>query len=193
MVATVKIIPFAVKSALVDAGRDALRRAARPSPSSRSGRCKVGLVQTVLPGVKDSVLAKTVTRHRGAAGALGQPGHRRAAHRRTTRRAVAEALTSLAARQRHGGDVRRVGDERSRRRHPGGDPAGRRRGHARRHAGRSRQSDRARQLRRQAGDRRAGLRAQPQGERLRLGARPADRRASTSPTPTSPAWASAAC
>ena len=59
MVATVKIIPFAVKAALVDAvaalcaGRDAFTvKPFRPM--------KVGLIQTVLPGVKDSVLAKTV-------------------------------------------------------------------------------------------------------------------------------------
>ena len=38
MVATVKIIPFAVKAALVDAGRRSSAPAARPLPSSRSGR-----------------------------------------------------------------------------------------------------------------------------------------------------------
>ena len=80
MVATVKIIPFAVKAGVVDervaalcAGRDAF--AVKPFRPMR-----VGLIQTVLPGVKDSVLAKTVQRHRSAAGALGKPGHRRAAH-----------------------------------------------------------------------------------------------------------------
>ena len=46
---------------------------------------KVGLIQTVLPGVKDSVLAKTVAGHRSAAGALGQPGHAPSGARRMTK------------------------------------------------------------------------------------------------------------
>ena len=136
---------------------------------------KVGLIQTVLPGVKDSVLAKTVkvTEARLARSGSRVTAERRTAHDEARRRRGADRARP---RQRHGGDVRGIGDERSRRRHPGGDPAGRRRGHPRGHAGRSRQSDRGRQVSRQAGARRAGLRPQPQGERLRLGARPADRR-----------------
>ena len=54
--------------------------AARHSPSSRSGRCKVGLIQTVLPGVKDSVLAKTV---KVTEARLARSGSRVTAERRT--------------------------------------------------------------------------------------------------------------
>ena len=94
MVATVKIIPFAVQSALVDtvaklcAGREAFT--VKPFRAM-----KVGLVQTVLPGVKDSVLAKTlkVTEAR-----LARSGGRVTAERRTEHDEadVAEALTALA-------------------------------------------------------------------------------------------------
>ena len=94
MVATVKIIPFAVKAALVDAvaqlcaGREAF--AVKPFRP-----VKVGLVQTVLPGVKDSVLAKTV---KVTEARLARSGSRVTAERRTEHEegAVAEALTSLA-------------------------------------------------------------------------------------------------
>ena len=80
MVATVKIIPFAVKAALVDAGRRALRRHARHSPSRPFRAVKVGLIQTVLPGVKDSVLAKTV---KVTEARLARSGSRVTAERRT--------------------------------------------------------------------------------------------------------------
>ena len=79
MVATVKIIPFAVKSGLVEAAvglceaRDAF--AARPFRP-----VKIGLIQTVLPGVKDSVLAKTV---KVTEARLARSGSRVTADRRT--------------------------------------------------------------------------------------------------------------
>ncbi len=76
MVATVKIIPFAVAAPWSTAVVVASRGSARSSPSIRSGRCGSALIQTVLPGIKDSVLAKTVADHRSAAGALGQPRSR---------------------------------------------------------------------------------------------------------------------
>ena len=93
MVATVKIIPFAVKAALVDAvaalcaGRDAFT--VRPFRAM-----KVGLIQTVLPGVKDSVLAKTVkvTEARLARSGSRVTAERRTAHDETD---VAEALAAL--------------------------------------------------------------------------------------------------
>ena len=62
MVATVKIIPFAVRPALVDAVGDDLRRRRDLRRQRRSGRCRSALIQTVLPGIKDSVLAKTRAR-----------------------------------------------------------------------------------------------------------------------------------
>ena len=84
MVATVKIIPFAVAAGLVDAGGGDPARRARSSPSTRFAPLRVGLVQTVLPGVKDSVLAKTPRVTAGAAGALGQQRSATSCARRTT-------------------------------------------------------------------------------------------------------------
>ena len=58
---------------------------------------QVGLIQTVLPGVKDSVLAKTVKRHRSAAGALGQPAVAPSGASPHDDDAVAEALNVARA------------------------------------------------------------------------------------------------
>jgi len=94
MVATVKIIPFAVKSALVDevAKIAAVRQTFAVKPFRP---IKVGIVQTVLPGVKDSVLAKTVkiTEARLARSGSAITSERRTAHDETE---VAEALGALA-------------------------------------------------------------------------------------------------
>jgi molybdenum cofactor cytidylyltransferase len=95
MVATVKIIPFAVKAALVEqvaalcAGRQAF--AVKPFRP-----LKIGLIQTVLPGVKDSVLAKTV---KVTEARLARSGSRVTSDRRTEHEegAVADALASLAS------------------------------------------------------------------------------------------------
>ena len=94
MVATVKIIPFAVSNALVEkienlaASREAF--AVRPYRP-----VKVGIVQTVLPKVKESVLDKTV---KITEARLQRSGSRVTAERRTEHREgpVAEALKSLA-------------------------------------------------------------------------------------------------
>jgi len=94
MVATVKIIPFAVPGAIVDtvvrlcAGKEAF--AVQPFRSR-----KLGLVQTMLPGVKDSVLDKTV---RVTEARLARSGSRVVGERRTPHEAmkVAEAVTTLA-------------------------------------------------------------------------------------------------
>jgi molybdenum cofactor cytidylyltransferase len=94
MVATVKIIPFAVKAALVDAaiaiaaGRQAF--AVKPFRPM-----KIGMVQTVLPGIKDSVLAKTV---KTTEARLARSGSRITSELRTghDESEVAEALTKLA-------------------------------------------------------------------------------------------------
>jgi molybdenum cofactor cytidylyltransferase len=94
MVATVKIIPFAVKQVLVEkverlaAGRAAFGvRPYRP--------VTVGIIQTVLPSVKESVLAKTV---KVTEARLARSGSRVTAERRIEHREgpVAEALKSLA-------------------------------------------------------------------------------------------------
>ena len=94
MVATVKIIPFAVKADLVD--RAAAIAAAKPVFAVRPYRpMKVGIVQTVLPGVKDSVLAKTVkiTEARLARSGSTITAERRTAHDEAE---VADALRALA-------------------------------------------------------------------------------------------------
>ncbi len=94
MVATVKIIPFAVGSALVDAvmricagGEIFAVNAYQP--------VRVGVIQTVLPGIKPSVLDKTL---RVTEARLARSGGRLTAERRTPHEivAVAEAAASLA-------------------------------------------------------------------------------------------------
>ncbi|MER8882288.1 MULTISPECIES: molybdopterin-binding/glycosyltransferase family 2 protein [unclassified Mesorhizobium] len=93
MVATVKIIPFAVASALVDAvaricagGEIFAVNAYQP--------VRVGVIQTVLPGIKPSVLDKTL---RVTEARLARSGGRLTAERRTPHEIipVAEAAASL--------------------------------------------------------------------------------------------------
>ncbi len=79
MVATVKIIPFAVPGDIVAACVARIETAIRVAPYAAG---KVGLIQTLLPGTREKVLVKTVDvlRHRieGVAGTLA--GERRCAH-----------------------------------------------------------------------------------------------------------------
>jgi len=94
MVATVKIIPFAVSGTLVE--NVAALTAGRAVFAVKPFRpMKLGLIQTVLPGVKDSVLAKTVkvTEARLQRSGSRLTGERRIEHREA---AVVEALKSLA-------------------------------------------------------------------------------------------------
>ncbi|UDL91060.1 molybdopterin-binding/glycosyltransferase family 2 protein [Mesorhizobium sp. PAMC28654] len=95
MVATVKIIPFAVASSLVDAvtkicggGEIFAVNAYQP--------VRVGVIQTVLPGIKSSVLDKTL---RVTEARLARSGGRLTTERRTPHEIepVAEAAASLAA------------------------------------------------------------------------------------------------
>ncbi|MCV3209757.1 molybdopterin-binding/glycosyltransferase family 2 protein [Mesorhizobium sp. YC-39] len=94
MVATVKIIPFAVASVLVDAvakictgGEIFAVNAYQP--------VRIGVIQTVLPGIKTSVLDKTL---RVTEARLTRSGGRLTAERRTPHDVapVAEAAASLA-------------------------------------------------------------------------------------------------
>ncbi|RVD59370.1 4-diphosphocytidyl-2C-methyl-D-erythritol kinase [Mesorhizobium sp. M2D.F.Ca.ET.185.01.1.1] len=94
MVATVKIIPFAVAASLVDrvvkicAGREIFAvNTYRPS--------NVGVIQTVLPGIKPSVLDKTL---RVTEARLARSGGRLTAERRTPHEVapVAAAASALA-------------------------------------------------------------------------------------------------
>jgi len=97
MVATVKIIPFAVSRSVLDAclavareGGPLLRVAAfRPRP--------VGLIQTRLPGIKESVLEKTLEVMNGRLAALGCPpaAESRCAHETA---ALAAAIAEMRGR-----------------------------------------------------------------------------------------------
>ena len=131
---------------------------------------KVGVVSTLLPGLKPRVIEKTLQDHRRAAGAAPAPrsSPNGACRTRRARWRARSARCSSRRRARH--RVRRFGDRRPARRDPGGARGDRRPHRAFRHAGRSRQSAADRPSAGQAGARRAGLRAQPEGERLRLGA-----------------------
>jgi len=83
MVATIKIIPFAVRRAAVDA---CARAAAESGPLVRIApfrSLRVALLQTRLPGLKESVLDKTVATTRTRLAALGSTlvAERRTGHR----------------------------------------------------------------------------------------------------------------
>ena len=94
MVATVKIIPFALSKKLVEAATAIAGRgeifAVKPFRPMR-----VGVIQTVLPSVKDSVLAKTI---RVTEARLARSGSAVSEERRTPHASepVSEAITALA-------------------------------------------------------------------------------------------------
>ncbi len=79
MVATVKIIPFAVPGAIVAACVEQIDKAFRIAPFAAG---KVGLIQTLLSGTREKVLTKTVgvMRHRIEAVAGSLAGERRCPH-----------------------------------------------------------------------------------------------------------------
>ena len=155
MIATVKIIPFAVAGAARDA---ALAGIKKPLLSVAPYRIrKVGVVSTVLPGLATKVIEKTlkITAERLApAGAAISPS---AACRMRAPRSLAHWMKFLK-RDRACHRIRRFGDCRPPRRHPGGAGRDRRVHRAFRHAGRSRQFARHRHCRFPSGDRRARLR-----------------------------------
>jgi molybdenum cofactor cytidylyltransferase len=94
MVATVKIIPFAVPARVVDRVVDLCKdREAFAVHPYRA--LKIGMVQTVLPGIKDTMLDKTV---RITEARLQRSGSRIVGERRTPHeaKAVSEAIRSLA-------------------------------------------------------------------------------------------------
>ena len=127
MVATVKIIPFAVPRAAVEA---AAAFAAEGGPLLRVAAFvprRVALIQTRLPGLKESILDKTgeVTRQRLAALGCTLAAEERCDHN------TADLAPRIAAAMAAGADMvlvaRRLGDRRPARRDPGGDRCGRRR------------------------------------------------------------------
>ena len=82
MVATVKIIPFAVAGERLAACEKAIADTARPIAVAPFAAKRAVLIQTELPGVKPSVLDKTVEITRARLAALGGSliGERRVAH-----------------------------------------------------------------------------------------------------------------
>lgn len=82
MVATVKIIPFAVSGERLAACEKAVAGAARPIAVAPFSAKRAVLIQTELPGVKPSILDKTVEITRTRLAALGGTliGERRVAH-----------------------------------------------------------------------------------------------------------------
>lgn len=94
MVATVKIIPFAVASTVIEQVTELCRSAPAFAVHTFAPK-RVGMIQTVLPSVKDSVLDKTVeaTRARLARSGSTILSEQRASHEP---RALAAALGSLA-------------------------------------------------------------------------------------------------
>ncbi len=175
MIATVKIIPFAVDKAACERAL-----AAAPQPLVRVAPYrirKVGVVSTVLPGLAPKVIDKTlkVTAERLAPAGAAIVAERRVPHEEAPLARAIEAVLKDGAELVIVFGASAIADRRD------VIPAaleaigGRDRGF--RHAGRSRQSVADRQCcRRPSGDRRAGLRAQPEGERIRLGAHAAPRR-----------------
>ena len=174
MIATVKIIPFAVAK---DARDTALGGVHAPLLRVAPYRIrKVGVVSTILPGLAAKVIEKTLKITSERLAPCRRHDHRRAARAARSCRARPRARRGSQRRRRARHRVRRLRDRRPPRRDPGGAGVDRRPHRAFRHAGRSRQSvdDRRRWRTRRA--RRAGLRPQPEGKRLRLGADAASRR-----------------
>jgi len=96
MVATVKIIPFAVPAAMLDRCVGLARSGDPTLRVAAFRRRPVGLIQTRLPGLKESVLDKTseVIDGRLAALGCGQARQTRCAHETS---ALAEAITASRA------------------------------------------------------------------------------------------------
>ena len=96
MVATIKVIPFAVPGHALEAFEAAAGQAAPALGVAPFVATDVGLVQSRLPGTRDGVLEKTVDAVRGR---LERLGSRLVAERRCDHEtgAVAEAIAGLAA------------------------------------------------------------------------------------------------
>ena len=102
-------------------------KAARCCASRRSAAKAVALIQTRLPGLKESILDKTreVTAAGSTRSAAGSCVSDRCAH--TAGDLAARDRGGARRRGRHGADARRLGDPRPARRDPGGDRRRRRR------------------------------------------------------------------
>ncbi len=94
MVATIKVIPFAVPGEVLDRAEAMVRAEGAPLALHPFRRLKVGLVLSELPGMKESVLAGTVEATEGRVHALGGTmlPSRRCAH---TAAAIAASLREM--------------------------------------------------------------------------------------------------
>ena len=166
MVATVKIIPFATQAPTLEAALAAAPTGAISLQPFKPMR--IGVVSTTLPGLKASIVAKTL---RVLEARLEPTGARIVAQEIVPHEVgpLAKALATADRRQRCAHCVRGLRHHRSSRRHSGRDRGDRRTHRAVRHAGRSRQSAAACGAPRHPDHRRARLRAVSEGERLRLG------------------------
>ncbi len=193
MIATVKIIPFAVAGSARDAALKAVRAHAPLIRVAPYRIRKIGVVSTLLPGLAAKVIEKTlqVTEERLAPAGAKIVAERRVPHEQA--RARQGDRRGAQRRRRTGDRVRRVRDRRPARRDPGRGRGDRRAHRAFRHAGRSGQSAAGRRCARPAGAGRAGLRALAEGERVRLGADAAAGGACRCRARPSPGWASADC
>ena len=164
MIATVKIIPFAVAkdardAALAGVGKPLLACRALSHPQGRRGVDNPA-------GAGAESHRKNPKNHRGAAGARGRHDHRRAACAARARRARPRARRRAQGRRGARHRVRRLRDRRPARRDSCGAGGDRRPHRAFRHAGRSRQSLDDWRRGRTSRARRAGLRPQPEGKRF---------------------------
>jgi molybdenum cofactor cytidylyltransferase len=71
MVATIKVIPFAVPGSVLDRAAEAVRGGAAPMQLHRFRRLTVGLVLSELPGLKESVLEGTIEATEARVNGLG--------------------------------------------------------------------------------------------------------------------------
>ena len=96
MVATVKIIPFSTRGATLEAALGALRSPAVPVAPFRP--LSVAVVSTLLPGLKESVVEKTLRALEGAAGADRRAGGRHTSSCPHDVASLAEALGASSRR-----------------------------------------------------------------------------------------------
>ena len=123
MIATVKIIPFAVAGEARDKAL-AAARAAKPIVRIAPFKMrKVGIISTVLPGLADKVIEKTlkVTAERLAPAGATIVAEKRVPHE--TKALAQGARRGAQGRRRAGRGVRRFRDRRPARRDPGGGRA----------------------------------------------------------------------
>ena len=167
MVATVKIIPFAVPGSTLKAAIEALGSTGAISVKPFRPM-RIGVVSTMLPGLKASVVAKTL---RVLEARLKPTGARIVAQEIVPHEVqpLAKALARLIDGSRRARRLRGFRHHRPPRHHSSRDRGDWRAHRAVRHAGRSRQSLAPRRARRDPNHRRAGVRAVAEGERLRLG------------------------